>query len=99
MRLLFSPLAETDLEDIADHIAADHATHALRFVRELREQCRRIADHPLAWRLRPELGERIRACPYRRYVIFFEYHGHSIIIVRILHGARDMATIWHDDEG
>lgn len=42
MRLAFTPLAEQDLEAIADYIAADNPTRALSFVRELRAQCQRI---------------------------------------------------------
>ncbi|MDO5090004.1 MAG: type II toxin-antitoxin system RelE/ParE family toxin [Cardiobacteriaceae bacterium] len=97
MQLFFSPLAEADLESIADYIAEDQPANALRFVRELREQCRRIADNPLAWRLRPELADNIRACPFRRYVIFFEYGDDGIRIVRILHGARDMSDMGFED--
>ena len=43
MRLAFTPLAEQDLEAIADYIAVDNPVRALSFVRELRAQCQRIA--------------------------------------------------------
>ena len=36
MRLLITPLAEQDLETIADYIANDNPARALSFVRELR---------------------------------------------------------------
>ena len=38
MRLNFTPMAEQDLEAIADYIAADNPGRALSFVRELRTQ-------------------------------------------------------------
>ena len=56
----FSPLAEIDLEEIADYIARDNPRRALSFVRELRERCEKIAAFPEAARLRPELAEGIR---------------------------------------
>lgn len=57
MRLAFTPLAEEDLEAIADYIAMDSPVRALSFVRELRAQCQRIARNPSGYRLRPELGD------------------------------------------
>lgn len=53
MRLAFTPLAEQDLEAIADYIAADNPVRALSFVRELRTQCQRITLNPPGYRLRP----------------------------------------------
>lgn len=98
MRLVFSPLAERDLETIADYIGADNPTRALSFIRELRTLCGQLAQHPLAYRLRPELGEGIRSCAYGRYMIFFEIAADGVVIVRILHGARDLPAVFdHDD--
>jgi toxin ParE1/3/4 len=61
MRLAFSQQAEIDLEDIGDYIARDNPLRALSFVRELREQCRRIAETPLAFPARSELGKGLRS--------------------------------------
>ncbi len=90
MRLTFTPLAEHDLESIADYIAVDNPRRALTFVRELRQQCQRIALNPPGYRLRPELGAGIRSCAYGHYVIFFEASSDAVTVVRILHGARDL---------
>ena len=89
MLLLFTPLAEQDLESIAEYIAADNPLRAINFVREMRQQCQRIALNPPGYRLRPELGERLRSCAYGHYVIFFEASPREVPVVRVLHGARD----------
>jgi plasmid stabilization system protein ParE len=39
MRVEFAPLALSDLESIAEYIAADNPRRAVSFVRELRAQC------------------------------------------------------------
>jgi toxin ParE1/3/4 len=93
MRLVFTPLAEQDIEAIADYIAADKPARALSFVRELRTQCNRITLNPSGYRLRPELGDGIRSCAHGNYVIFFVASPDEVTIVRILHGARDLPTI------
>lgn len=94
MRLTFTPLAEQDLEAIADYIAVDNSVRALSFVRELRAQCQRIVLNPPGYRLRQELGEGIRSCAHGNYVIFFESDPDAVLIVRILHGARDIPAVF-----
>ena len=98
MRLFFAPLAEQDLESIADYIAADNPRRAVTFIQELRQQCQRLALNPLGYRMRPELGEGIRSCPHGHYVIFFEALVDAVTTVRILHGARDMPALFRPDD-
>lgn len=98
MLLRFTPLAEQDLESIADYIAADNPQRAVAFIRELRQQCQRITLNPPGYRLRLELGEGIRSCAYGHYVIFFEASANEVTIVRILHGARDLPAQFRADD-
>jgi toxin ParE1/3/4 len=92
MRIVFSALAERDLEEIADYIAEDNPQRAATFIAELRVHGRTIAAAPLAWPARPELGAGIRASLHGRYVIFFREDAGHLLIVRILHGARDLSA-------
>lgn len=98
MRLLFAPLAEQDLESIADYIAAGNPRRAITFVQEIRQQCHRVALSPLGYRMRPELGEGIRSCSHGHYVIFFEVSADAVTAVRILHGARDLPALFRPDD-
>jgi toxin ParE1/3/4 len=94
MQLVISRVAEDDLESIADYIAADNPRRALSFLQELRAHCSRITGAPLAWPARPELGSGIRSSAFGRYVIFFRIDDNMLLIVRVLHGARDMAVVF-----
>ena len=88
-RLDYLPRAERDLDHIKDYIARDNPRRALSFIRELRQACERLADHPRMGRARPELRPRLRSLPHGNYVIFYEPLRDGVRIVRILHGARD----------
>ena len=90
MRLVFLPQAEMDLEAIGDYIARDNPQRAMSFVRELREQCRKITEAPKAYRPRPELGKGLRSCAYGNYVVLFFEEPGLVRIVRVLHGAMDI---------
>src|ERR1700674_5181938 len=71
MRLIFAPLATADLEEIGDYIALDNPPRALSFIRELRAQCRKILDNPLAFPAREDLAPGLRVLPYGQYLIFY----------------------------
>jgi len=90
--LLFSPLASQDLEAIGDYIAKDNPARALKFVNEIREQCKKISERPLMYRSRPELGVGIRSCPYGDYLIIFRPDIADVLIVRVLHGVMDISA-------
>ena len=90
MRLLITPLAAHDLEEIGDYIARDNPIRAASFIAELRAQCEKICLNPAGYRRRSELSEGLRSCPYGNYVIFFESAADQVTVVRVLHGARDM---------
>ena len=92
MRLELSPLAEADLEAIGDYIALDSRGNALRFIKELRTQCKKITKSPTAYVARPELGEGLRSCAHGRYVIFFRPSDAIVRIERILHSALDIRS-------
>ena len=92
MRVTLSPLAERDLEAIGDYIAEDNPSRALSFITELRTQCATIAKAPQAYRARRELGEGLRSCAHGNYVIFYTATKTRLTVIRMLHGAMDMAA-------
>lgn len=93
-RVVFSPLAESDLHGILDHIVRDKPRAAVRFVATLREKCRLLADNP-------ELGQRrpgFRSGEYRtfsvgNYVIFYRPTDRGVEIARVVSGFRDIETL------
>jgi|ERR1700674_1612878 toxin ParE1/3/4 len=95
MRLLFAPLAQSDLEEIGDYIALDNRPRARSFVRELRALCRKIVDNPLAFPAREDLGPGLRVVPYGQYLIFYRPIDTTVRIERILHSARDLGMLFN----
>jgi toxin ParE1/3/4 len=63
MRLLLTPLAEQDLEEIGDYIAQDNPTRAHSFVRSCRRSARKSVSIPLATGV--DLSFRVRSDPVR----------------------------------
>ncbi len=87
------PLAETDILEIWDYIAADSLAAADRWIDHLDEQFRVLATQPMMGRARDELAPRVRSFPFGRYVVFYVPLDDGIDVVRVLHGARDIDAV------
>jgi toxin ParE1/3/4 len=93
----FRPQADSDLEAIADYIAADNPARAQSFLRELRERCQLLGNFPESARRFPELGEDARILPYRNYIVYRNL-PHQVLISRVIHGARDILAALSDTD-
>lgn len=94
MKVYFTDEAEADLEAIADYIASDNPARAISFVRELREKALALASLPLAFPLVPRYERQgVRRRIYGNYGIFYTVRGQLVVVIHILHGARDYDSI------
>ena len=48
--------------------------------------------------MRPELGLDIRCCVHQHYLILFQPGAMSLLMVRILHGSRDLLALFSIDQ-
>lgn len=93
MRTQFTPQAKIDLQEIGDYIALDNPRRAVSFIREMRQHCEKIAEGPRDYVARPELGDTIRICAHGNYLIVFEPLDDGALILRVLHGARNVPGV------
>jgi toxin ParE1/3/4 len=84
------PRAGADLSEIWEFIAQENVERADAFVDRIDEKFRALAAQPLMGRERRELGPGIRSIAMAPYVIFYEALTDGVVIVRVLHGARDV---------
>jgi toxin ParE1/3/4 len=92
------PLARSDLAEIWDYIADDNETRADAFVDLIDQKFQELARYPNMGRSCDELEEGLRSFPVGRYVIFYQVIPEGLEIIRILHGSRDLNTIFHPDD-
>ena len=91
----FSPKAEQDLAHIHRHIAEDNPNAADEVRRVILATADFLAQHPEAGRLIRGAAVRHREIRwlvvprYRNYLIFYQPFRESIVVVRVLHAARD----------
>ena len=94
-RLLLSPRAAIDLEEIAEYIARDNPVRAASFVAELEAKCRAIAETPELYPARTDLARGLRMAVHGRYLVLYrELPGeHAVRIERVVHGSRNLPRL------
>lgn len=93
-RLLWTPAAERDVQEIWRYYASTQTTTsdaADKMLSRVREAGVRAAKRPLMWRPRQE-ARGLRAIPASPYLLFFRVAGSNVEIVRVLHQKRDIAA-------
>jgi toxin ParE1/3/4 len=87
-RLVLTPRAVADLEEIGDSIALDNPPAALRFVERLEQASRLLRDHPHIGVAHDEIAAGVRIFPIGNDLILFRALEDGVEIVRYAHGAR-----------
>ena len=90
--------AEQDLVDIWSFIAQDNPEAATRFIRQIEDRFRPLLSHPEIGPGREHLGEGLRVHFHRDYALYYRFTESEIIIVRVVHGARDARALMFDED-
>jgi toxin ParE1/3/4 len=95
--IIKSPRAKADLLEIWDYIADNSETRADTFIDSLDKTLHTLAGQPDMGRMRHELEEGLRSFPIGRYIVFYRPTTEGIEVVRVLHSALDLTTIFQTD--
>jgi len=93
MGCIRSPQTDSDLDDIWYYVASESGSFEIadRLVDSITDQFLLLAEYPHIGRRRDEdLREGVRSFPVRDYVIFYRVQDADIVILRVLHGSRDV---------
>ena len=93
MKVLITDKAKADLDHIGDYIALDNPRHAITFVSELIDACRRLAEMPRAYPFVPRYeATDVRRRPFGNFLIFDRNGEDQIDVIHILNGAQNYET-------
>lgn len=99
-RLRVLSAADQDVDEIAEYIADDSIDQSTRFLDSLNATYKLILEQPHRWPLygfvHPRLKDiRKRAVTgFTNHLVFYRIDTEMVEIVRVLHGARDLPTIF-----
>lgn len=88
-RIIWSPIAERDINDIYTYIAHDSKKHAITFIYRLSTVINNLKDNPEIGRLIPKYKNMfLREKIWGKYRIIYKMSAEKIVIITIIHGAR-----------
>ena len=96
--LVLRPRARADLAEIWAYIAEDSPDRADAFVDLVDSKFQALSRRPGLGRRRPELNSDIRSLTVGRYVVFYLPLSRGIEVVRVLHGSRDIGSIFENEQ-
>jgi toxin ParE1/3/4 len=97
-RLTVTESARADLREIRAYIAKDNPAAARRVVERLRAQARNLAAIPGMGRSREDLRPDLLSFPVGKHVLFYRPQPGGILLVRVIHGARDLPALFSATE-
>ena len=97
-RFTLTESARADLREIRAYIAKDNPAAARRVLERLRAQARNLAATPGIGRSRRELRPDLFSFPVGRHVLFYRTQPGGIVLVRVIHGARDLPALFSTTE-
>ncbi len=94
-KIVWTETAWNDLENVADFISLDSPFYAAAWVREVRGAARSLSRFAMRGRVVREIGDtRIREVMVQSYRLIYRLEKSRIAILGIVHGARDLRTLW-----
>ena len=88
MRIVWTPAAAADLEQISDFLFEQNAATAVRLVRQIYSAASTLKRFPNKGRPRKKEGTRELVLQRLPWVIIYDASGQIVRITRVLHGAQ-----------
>jgi toxin ParE1/3/4 len=96
----FTELADQDLQDISYHIALDNEKAAQCVYKSILDTCAMVADIPNMGRRPMYVDDQsilfVTVREFNRYLVFYRKHNDGVLILRVIHGSRDLPALFND---
>jgi toxin ParE1/3/4 len=103
LRIVITPRASLDLDELFEYIAQNNSDAALRFFDSARQTFSQLARTPGMGSVyevsNPSLQglRRWKVKGFEKYIIFYRFSDEFLEIIRIIYAGRDIPTILEDE--
>lgn len=93
-------IAEQDPQELLLYVAAENSTAALALADKIEAELAKLASYPYLGKIPQDVH--LAQLEYRvlvvgDYLLFYKIKGRTILVHRILHGARDVPSLLEDE--
>ncbi len=92
-----SEQARLDLLAIWSYVAEDNPNAADKLLDVIDEKCNLLGENPKLGQAKPDISPQMRYFPVKNYLILYQEQPSGVEIVRVLHGSRDLVTLFRYD--
>jgi toxin ParE1/3/4 len=92
MAYRLSPKANRDVDDIISFIADQNPRAALKLLDRFEARWQLLTTQPRSGAPRDDLGAGFRTVAVGEYLSIYRIEGNSVVILRVLHGRRNIAA-------
>ena len=94
-KVIWTYEATDDLNALAKYIARDSSFYAASFTKEILDASRSLKELYKRGRIVPEIeNPQIRELLIRDYRLIYKIEKSRVIILALVHGARDLKALW-----
>ncbi len=89
-------IAEQDLQELVSYVAAENVTAAMSLADRIEKALNSLRSHPQLGKIPNDeklAGLRYRVLVVENYLMFYKIQGRTVLVYRILHGARDIPSL------
>ncbi len=98
-KVIWSYEATDDLDALAEYIARDSSFYAAAFIQQVLDISRSLNIFSERGRIVPELGNPdIRELLIREYRLIYNIKQSRVVILALVHGARDLKALWEKEK-
>lgn len=95
-RVIYTPQAKQDINEIWDYYAPDNEEYAARLLRSIDDKCKLLASFPAMGREQNSLIIGLRSFTLGNFSIYYMTLEEGVEVLRVLHGARDVAAAFDE---
>lgn len=97
-KVIWSYEATADLDALAEYIVRDSSFYAAAFTQQILDISRSLNEFSERGRVVPELSDpNVRELLIREYRLIYSIEPSRIVILALVHGARDLKTLWEKE--
>ena len=95
MAYRLSAQAESELNEIWSHVGSESGSGDIadRLLDSIGVHLRILGENPYIGRSRADLRPGFRSLPAGSYMLFYRVDGDDVLILRVLHGRRDIGSL------
>ena len=91
--------ALTDVQEVVEYLAMDSRRYAAAFLEQVKHAAQSRCEFPESGSIVPEFDDSsIREVFVSRYRLIFQVADEEIRMLALIHGARDLKSVWNDSE-